>query len=98
MVQLFEKKLSMEKSTSKIEPKELESIEKNQGQAGRPRQVYELCKESLVKMCSESTSHGLPNMFRTENWAIRIFWLVLFLCGSGVALYCNKRILKNSHL
>ena len=65
---------------------ELEKMENN---PKRGRQVYEVFKESLVKMCSESTSHGLPNMFRTENWIIRIFWLILFLCGSGVALYCK---------
>ena len=63
--------------------------EKMENNPKRGRQVYEVFKESLVKMCSESTSHGLPNMFRTENLIIRIFWLILFLCGSGVALYCR---------
>ena len=52
--------------------------------------IVDLYKESLVKVCSESTSHGLPNNFRTKNWIIRSFWLVLFLCGSGAALYCKK--------
>ena len=57
-------------------------------------QAFDYFKESLVKVCSESTSHGLPNIFKTKNWIIRIFWLILFLGGSGAALYCknNKEI------
>ena len=60
----------------------------------RKKEISDLYKESLVKVCSESTSHGLPNIFRTENWILRIFWLMLFLGGSGAALYCknNKEI------
>jgi hypothetical protein len=56
----------------------------------RKKEIIDLCKESLVKVCSESTSHGLPNIFRTENWILRIFWLALFLGGSGAALYCKQ--------
>ena len=51
--------------------------------------IIDLFKESLLKVCSESTSHGLPNIFRTKNWIIRIFWLIMFLGGSGAALYCK---------
>jgi hypothetical protein len=50
--------------------------------------VFDLFKESFIKVCTESTSHGLPNIFKTKNWIIRIFWLALFLAGSGGALYC----------
>jgi hypothetical protein len=50
--------------------------------------VFDLFKESFAKVCTESTSHGLPNIFKTKNWIIRFFWLVLFLAGSGGALYC----------
>ena len=46
-------------------------------------------KESFVKVCTESTSHGLPNIFKTDNWIIKIFWLCLFMGGSGAALYCT---------
>ena len=50
--------------------------------------------ESLIKVCSESTSHGLPNIFRTQNWLIRIFWTILLATGTSAALYCKKKKLK----
>ena len=55
--------------------------------------VVDLYMEALRKVCSESTCHALPNIFRTDNWIIRIFWLVLFLAGSGAALYCKKNVI-----
>jgi hypothetical protein len=54
------------------------------------RNIIDVVIEAFSKVCSESTCHALPNIFRTDNWIIRIFWLVLFLGGSGFALYCKK--------
>ena len=59
--------------------------------------AFNLFRESFVKVCTESTSHGLPNIFKTKNWAIRIVWLVLFLAGSGAALYCTNIFLFVFH-
>jgi hypothetical protein len=53
------------------------------------KSAFYLFKEAFVKVIIESTSHGLPNVFRTTNWIIRIGWLLLFLAGSGAALYCS---------
>ena len=44
--------------------------------------------ETLRECCSNSTSHGIPNIARTDSWLIRIFWFFL-LIGAGVAsVYC----------
>ena len=51
--------------------------------------IKDLFKDSLQKICESSTSHGLPNMFRTKNWIIRAFWFLLFSGGSGAAIYCR---------
>ena len=57
--------------------------------------VCDLFITSLVKSCSESTSHGLPNVFRTPNWLIRLMWLLLFSVGASVGIYCkNKKRIK----
>jgi hypothetical protein len=34
-------------------------------------------KESLQGICSNSTSHGIPNIIRANNFATRLFWLIL---------------------
>jgi hypothetical protein len=52
--------------------------------------AFDLLKEAFVKVCTESTSHGLPNIFKTKNWIIQCVWLVLFLGGSSAALYCRN--------
>ena len=46
-------------------------------------------KEAFVKMSSESTSHGLPNIFRNDNWFIKIFWVLPLLGGTAAAIYCK---------
>ena len=61
----------------------------NEAKNEKTPSIIELFVESLEKVCSESTSHGIPNIFRTKNWIIRVLWFVLFLIGSGFASYCK---------
>jgi hypothetical protein len=42
---------------------------------------------SLRETLSDSTVHGLANMFRTRNELVRIVWSFLFLAGLGLAIY-----------
>ncbi len=65
-------------------------MDENNQKSQLNQSVFDLFRESFVKVCTESTSHGLPNVFKTKNWLIRILWLVLFLAGSGGALYCTN--------
>ena len=46
-------------------------------------------KDAFVKICSESTSHGLPNIFRNDNWFIKVYWILPLLGGSAAATYCK---------
>ncbi len=65
-------------------------MDENNHKSQLNQSVFDLFRESFAKVCTESTSHGLPNVFKTKNWLIRILWLVLFLAGSGGALYCTN--------
>jgi hypothetical protein len=49
----------------------------------------QIFKESLVKTCLSSTSHGIPSIFRNEKWTLKIFWTILFLLAAGGAVYCE---------
>lgn len=50
-----------------------------------------LFKESLVNRCIESSANGLPNIFKTSNWFVKILWIFLFTAGCGAGLYCNLK-------
>ena len=46
-------------------------------------------KESVYEICSNSTSHGVPNIIRANNFATRIFWLSLVVGATFGCIYCN---------
>ena len=45
--------------------------------------------EKIVNVVSDSTAHGIKNVFKSSNWFVKIFWLVMFLTSSCVAVYCK---------
>lgn len=51
--------------------------------------VKSILKDSLIEVCSNTTAHAIPNIFRTENWIVRIYWLLLLIAATGGSLYCN---------
>ena len=48
-----------------------------------------LLKDSVENACANSTAHGIPNIMRSNNWAIKILWAILFCGGVATATYCN---------
>ena len=48
-----------------------------------------LFKEVLKEICSNSTAHAIPNIARTDNPIVKIFWFILLLGGTGAGIYCN---------
>lgn len=44
-------------------------------------------KKTLIEWCKDSTSHGLFNIMKAQNIAIRLIWIICFLCSSGVCCY-----------
>lgn len=43
-------------------------------------------KSKTYEILTESTSHGLPNIFKTERNCIKIMWLILFLASSSLSV------------
>ena len=45
--------------------------------------------KKIIDLVSDSTAHGIKNAFKSNNWIVKIFWMILFLISSSVASYCN---------
>ena len=58
-------------------------------QAKKHSSPLSLFRQSLENVLSNSTSHGIPNIVRTENWLVKVFWAVLFIAGFSIAIYCK---------
>ena len=46
---------------------------------------------ALIRRCKETTANGLPYMFKTKNWIVKIFWFIIWHIGIGAGLYCNNK-------
>jgi len=44
-------------------------------------------KKRFVEWSSSSTSHGYPNIFRTDKWLIKIMWFLFILLSTGFCFY-----------
>jgi hypothetical protein len=51
----------------------------------------EQIKELLVEWCSSSTSHGIPNIVRTENWSVKILWSIFVLLSTAFCAFMVTR-------
>jgi hypothetical protein len=47
----------------------------------------ERVKAKFVEWSASSTSHDYQNLFRTNLWLVRIFWLVLLAGAIGLSSY-----------
>ncbi len=52
-------------------------------------------KEKSLNLVLASTSHGLPNIFRTERIFIKILWFILFLFFSAIGLLMVAQSISN---
>ncbi len=43
--------------------------------------------EKSIEIGLASTSHGLPNILKTDRKCIKIMWLILFLLSSSAGIY-----------
>lgn len=41
-------------------------------------------KEIIYESATDSTTHSIPHMFKRKNRFLKAFWLVCFLCATGV--------------
>lgn len=54
------------------------------------KSVKTILKESFVDVCSNTTAHAIPNIFRSDNIIIKIYWLLLLLLATGCSIYCKS--------
>jgi hypothetical protein len=48
---------------------------------------FQEIKINLIEILSESTSYGLPKVFKSKRTILKLFWLAFFLMGSIVSIY-----------
>lgn len=61
----------------------------------QPKITYSsIIKNSLFNVASNTTTHALPNILRTENLIIKLFWIFLFALACGGSIYCNFKKIK----
>lgn len=41
-------------------------------------------KSHLYRIVIESSSHGLPNVFKSQNWCIKAMWLIFLLASTAI--------------
>ncbi len=51
------------------------------------KKLFELIKDEFEDWCSNSTSHGIPNVVKSKNTVLKISWLILFILSSALCLY-----------
>lgn len=56
---------------------------KDEKEAEEERSYYDILREC----CSESTTHGIPYLFKRNHLAVKIFWLVCTLASTGVGCW-----------
>ena len=68
--------------------KEKEFIQNNDIETKKSLSFYHMFKESLYEICSNSTSHGIPNIVRANNFVTRLFWFILVCAATLGCIYC----------
>lgn len=52
--------------------------------------------QSIVKESAETTTaHGLPNIARTQNRILQVFWLICFLGSSAYCIYTIVAVVQD---
>ena len=51
--------------------------------------VIGLFNDKIVEIVSDSTAHGIKNVFKSQNWIVKIFWTLFFIVGSAAAVFCE---------
>jgi hypothetical protein len=55
--------------------------------------VSAIIKESLLNFTTTSSAHGLPRVFTSKEWILRIMWLLLFLASAAYMIYSCSLLL-----
>lgn len=42
-----------------------------------------------LDFCLTTSTNGLPNLAKANNWFLRIFWFILIIGALGATFYCK---------
>jgi hypothetical protein len=48
-------------------------------------------KEKIIEWCSSSTSHGLPNIARSDKFSVKVMWFIFVLISTGLCAFMVSR-------
>ena len=59
------------------------------------RSIASRMKHVIIETAEFSTSHGIPNIVRSQSYFLKIMWLLCFLVSSGGCAYLVYRSISN---
>jgi hypothetical protein len=60
----------------------------------RKSEYQKKVKELIVECCSSSTSHGIPNIVKTDKWIIKFMWFAFLMASTGFCGYINLSLIR----
>ncbi len=69
------------------------TIKTNRNNENKKRLSKKLYKEVVMPIESWSL-HGLPNVFRTKYFPLKIVWTIIFLASVGISIYFLYNTIK----
>jgi hypothetical protein len=84
----------------KLKIKMLQSIFTRNNSKAQPmhekrRSVKEKISSKTVELLIASSSHGLPNVFRSRRLVMKIMWLFLFIISTSFGIYTVFEVVNN---
>ncbi len=64
-----------------------ENTAKTPKEAFKPIKKNEI-KENLIKLCQETSMHGLGNIVNNEIFLFKLGWFIIVLIGIAATTYC----------
>ena len=49
-----------------------------------------ILEDSVKRWCEDTTSQGFSNLVKTDNWIIRIIWIILIILSMGYCVYSKN--------
>ena len=63
--------------------------------SGRKKQKLEKISQAAKEVLVNSTSHGIPNIIRSENLIIKLVWLLFLLASTGLCSFLVAQSIFN---
>ncbi len=50
---------------------------------------FKIFSETLKECCSNTTSHAIPNIARSEHFIVKVFWFILLIAATSASAFCK---------